>query len=164
MRLLSDQPLYLPGAYQRVVFQSLIQSSKTMRPVEKWKNSGLTRPLASRPRVIAILITLLLASFWNGSSILDALLRLTAVSSAPRSILIRENATIQWTACPDNSTFYCSFFAVPLDYDAPSAEDKTVIAMRMFPATVPSAERLGSLFTNPGVSRFDCSVSYIDLT
>ncbi|KAJ7813867.1 alpha/beta hydrolase fold-domain-containing protein [Mycena olivaceomarginata] len=109
-----------------------------MRPVEKWKNSGPTRPLASRPPSHRHFDHATFGVFLEWK--LDPRCSPTsdAVSSAPRSILIRENATIHF------------FFAVPLDYDAPSAEDKTVIAMRMFPATVPSAERLGSLFTNPG--------------
>ncbi|KAF8181193.1 Alpha/Beta hydrolase protein [Mycena galopus ATCC 62051] len=111
-----------------------------------WENPPQTASLASRPRIVVV-VAFLLACLWNGGTIFDTLKRLPAASS-PRSVLIRENATIQWTACPDNSTFYCSFFAVPLDYDAPSAEDKTVIAMRMFPAT--KSDRLGSVFTNPG--------------
>ncbi|KAJ7706732.1 hypothetical protein B0H17DRAFT_1192308 [Mycena rosella] len=103
----------------------------------------------SRPRFI-VAVALLLAALWNTSSISNALLGLRHCNIFPRPGLVRTNATLQWTACPDNSTFYCTFFAVPLDYDAPAAPDKTVIAMRMFPATVPASERLSSIFTNPG--------------
>lgn len=121
-----------------------------MHYLEKRKDPAKKTTLTSRPRLI-VLVALLLASFWHGSSFSNAVLRLTTLSSSQRPVILRENATIQWAACPDNSTFYCSFFTVPLDYDAPSAEDKTAIAMRMFPATVPTSERLGSIFTNPGV-------------
>nr|GAT54870.1 predicted protein [Mycena chlorophos] len=68
--------------------------------------------------------------------------------------LSRPNSTLEWTACPDNSTFYCTFFEVPLDYDVPddpdTDPDNVVLAMRVFPATVPVEERLGSIFMNPG--------------
>ncbi|KAJ7685794.1 TAP-like protein-domain-containing protein [Mycena polygramma] len=102
--------------------------------------------LGSPPRRrLIVVVALLLAFLCNWGLISNAIIR-AATSQPP--VLIRENATIQWTACPDNSTFYCSFFTVPLDYDAPCAEDKTVIAIRMFPAT--NSERIGSLFTNPG--------------
>ncbi|KAF7314917.1 hypothetical protein MIND_00005600 [Mycena indigotica] len=68
----------------------------------------------------------------------------------PPPLLHRPHTSLRWRECPDNSTFYCTFFEVPLDYDAPNDPEKTVIAMRMFPATVSSSERLGSVFTNPG--------------
>lgn len=72
----------------------------------------------------------------------------------PQSIakLSRPSSALDWSPCPDNATFYCSFFTVPLDYSAPWEDDKTHIAMRMYPASVGSDERLGSVFTNPGVS------------
>ncbi|KAJ6622216.1 Alpha/Beta hydrolase protein [Mycena sp. CBHHK59/15] len=101
--------------------------------------------LISRPRLVVV-VALLLVSLWNASSISHAIRN----CNVPRRVLVRPNATLQWTACPDNSTFYCSFFAVPLDYSDPLSDDKTVIAMRMFPATVPKSARLGSIFTNPG--------------
>ncbi|KAF7341146.1 hypothetical protein MVEN_01849400 [Mycena venus] len=124
-----------------------------MRSLEKRLDTGAppkrTLRVASRPRIVLV-IAFLLASLWNWGTIFSSPLRLAVSPYSQRSTIIRENATIQWTACPDNSTFYCSFFAVPLDYEAPSAEDNVVIAMRMFPATVPTSERLGSIFTNPG--------------
>ncbi|KAJ6563646.1 Alpha/Beta hydrolase protein [Mycena vulgaris] len=119
-----------------------------MRPVEKRDGFSQKIALPTRPR-FTIVVALLLVSLWNASSISHVILSLKS-SILPRSILVRDNATLQWTACPDNSTFYCSYFTVPLDYAVPSSPDKTVIAMRMFPATVPNSERLGSIFTNPG--------------
>ncbi|KAJ6480788.1 Alpha/Beta hydrolase protein [Mycena vitilis] len=108
------------------------------------KNTPILR-LGSPPRRRLIVVALLLAFLCNWGLVSNALNRV-ATSQSP--VLVRQNATIEWTACPDNSTFYCSFFPVPLDYDAPCAEEKTIIAMRMFPAT--NSERIGSLFTNPG--------------
>ncbi|KAJ6480802.1 Alpha/Beta hydrolase protein [Mycena vitilis] len=70
--------------------------------------------------------------------------------------LVRENSTIKWRACPDNASFLCTFLKVPLDYSnhgilPPSApEDYATIAMRLYPATVPTSQRLGTIFTNPG--------------
>ncbi|KAJ7080085.1 hypothetical protein C8R43DRAFT_1143160 [Mycena crocata] len=81
------------------------------------------KPLSSRPPIIVLLAFILVAL---------------------------QESTLQWTACPDSSTFYCIFFAVPLDYDAPSSGEGTVIAMWMFPTTVSDYGRLGSIFTNPG--------------
>lgn len=120
-----------------------------MYPVEKRGELSQKRALTSRPRFI-IVVALLLASLWNTGHLSHALLGWKDGLFSP-PVLVRANATLQWTQCPDNSTFYCSFFAVPLDYATPSSEAKTVIAMRMFPATVSASERLGSIFTNPGV-------------
>ncbi|KAJ7453146.1 Alpha/Beta hydrolase protein [Mycena latifolia] len=120
-----------------------------MYPSEKRGEFARKNGLASRPRFV-IAVALLLALLRNAGSISHVFLGLKLSTHLSRSTLVRPSATLHWMACPDNSTFYCTFFEVPLDYDAPSAEDKTVIAMRMFPATVPNSERLGSIFTNPG--------------
>ncbi|KAJ7080072.1 Alpha/Beta hydrolase protein [Mycena crocata] len=100
------------------------------------------KPLSSRPPII-VLLAFILVALWNISHTLHP-------RDRSPDILLRQESTLQWTACPDNSTFYCTFFAVPLGYDAPSSGDETVIAMRMFPATVSNSDRLGSIFTNPG--------------
>ncbi|KAJ6622149.1 TAP-like protein-domain-containing protein [Mycena sp. CBHHK59/15] len=67
-----------------------------------------------------------------------------------RSTLVREKSTLAWRACPDNSTFFCSFLTVPLDYSNPTAPDNSVVAIRLYPASVSHSERLGTIFTNPG--------------
>ncbi|KAF7295791.1 AB hydrolase-1 domain-containing protein [Mycena chlorophos] len=56
--------------------------------------------------------------------------------------LSRPNSTLEWTACPDNSTFYSP--------DNNDAENTVTLAMRVFPATVSAGDRLGSIFMNPG--------------
>ncbi|KAJ7197492.1 hypothetical protein C8J57DRAFT_1418178 [Mycena rebaudengoi] len=101
-------------------------------------------------------LALILVLLWNATLISQAVdgsirhcFNLKGILRRP-NILIRSNSTLQWVACPDNSTFYCSFFSVPLDYSTPSDEDKTAIAMRMYPSTAPKTARLGSIFTNPG--------------
>ncbi|KAJ7186421.1 hypothetical protein C8R46DRAFT_1184442 [Mycena filopes] len=122
-----------------------------MFPAEKRRWLQETPSFRSPPRLrLLLLVAVLLASLRNARSISDAILRLGTSSACSRSVITRQNATLKWTACPDNSTFYCSYFTVPLDYAEPEAEAKTVIAMRMFPATVTASERVGSIFTNPG--------------
>jgi hypothetical protein len=49
-----------------------------------------------------------------------------------------------------DAMIYVFPFTVPLDYSYPTAEDSSVISMRMLPATVPDSEQLGTIFTNPG--------------
>ncbi|KAJ7438206.1 Alpha/Beta hydrolase protein [Mycena galericulata] len=133
-----------------------------MFPVEKREEFGQHRAPSSRPsyRRLILLGALFLTLLWNDRTLSQfqfqfeeelrqALLRWKDRLSSP-SVPVRPGATLQWTSCPDNSTFYCSFFTVPLDYVAPRSDGKTVIAMRMFPATVSASERLGSIFTNPG--------------
>ncbi|GAA5854844.1 hypothetical protein JCM9279_005534 [Rhodotorula babjevae] len=57
---------------------------------------------------------------------------------------------IWWSQCPDDSTTYCGFLNVPLDYTDPKADEVVSLSLRMIPATVPPKEQLGYLFTNPG--------------
>ncbi|KAJ6531058.1 Alpha/Beta hydrolase protein [Mycena capillaripes] len=69
--------------------------------------------------------------------------------------LARENSKIKWQTCPDDASFFCAFLNVPLDYSNRTAtqlfpKNSATIAMRLYPATVPAAERLGTIFTNPG--------------
>ncbi|KAJ7137961.1 Alpha/Beta hydrolase protein [Mycena epipterygia] len=65
--------------------------------------------------------------------------------------LVRQKSTITWESCPDHSKLFCAFFAVPLDYsNLTGVQDRAIIAMRMYPATVPPSQRLGTIFTNPG--------------
>lgn len=57
---------------------------------------------------------------------------------------------IHWTNCPDVSGFKCGFVDLPMDYLDSNCPDRVNVALRMYPATVPSKQRLGSLFFNPG--------------
>ncbi|KAJ7772887.1 TAP-like protein-domain-containing protein [Mycena maculata] len=68
----------------------------------------------------------------------------------PKPNLIRKNSSLNWESCPDNSSFFCAFLTVPLDYSNRTTEDTAIIAMRMYPATVPPSQRLGTILTNPG--------------
>ncbi|KAJ6526211.1 TAP-like protein-domain-containing protein [Mycena vulgaris] len=78
----------------------------------------------------------------------------THLDSQPN--LVRENSTLKWKPCPDDHSFFCAFLLVPLDYSngtgvaQVSTEDRATIAMRVYPATVPTSQRLGTIFTNPG--------------
>ncbi|KAJ7058129.1 hypothetical protein C8F01DRAFT_1371567 [Mycena amicta] len=113
-----------------------------MFPVEKRVVIPRTRPLVHRPAVLLV-VALILASPW-------LLSKFDNVSLPKPHILARPNSTLRWASCPDNSTFYCTFFPVPLDYDVQDNADKAVLALRMYPATVPLEERLGTIMTNPG--------------
>ncbi|KAJ7739563.1 Alpha/Beta hydrolase protein [Mycena metata] len=124
-----------------------------MYPAEKQHRKSFS---LQRPRFQVVVVALFLAALWNHASIYELESNVLLPSNlanfwaSSHPLIVRENSTLKWEACPDNSTFYCSYFTVPLDYDEPDAEDKTVIAMRMFPAPVTASERLGSIFTNPG--------------
>ncbi|KAJ7289246.1 Alpha/Beta hydrolase protein [Mycena rebaudengoi] len=97
-------------------------------------------------------LTLLIVSTLWWPTCKSTILSHSLPSGSKETILpeIRNTAPLQWTPCPDMSSFRCSFFTVPLDYSNPTAEDSSVIAIRMLPATVPDSERLGTIFTNPG--------------
>ncbi|KAJ7720861.1 TAP-like protein-domain-containing protein [Mycena maculata] len=123
-----------------------------MYPVEKREESTTKRPFRTPRSRLIFLVAIFGASLWHIGPPSRGFVPWIDNLSSPHPLgrSVQENAHLQWTPCPDNSTFYCSFFAVPLDYATPSSEDKTVIAMRMYPATVSGSERLGSIFTNPG--------------
>ncbi|KAJ7154178.1 hypothetical protein C8R46DRAFT_1227785 [Mycena filopes] len=75
------------------------------------------------------------------------------VSSRARALLSLPRARepqIKWNTCPDDTSFLCSFLDVPLDYSDEASEDYATLAIRLYPATVPPSQRLGTIFTNPG--------------
>ncbi|KZO96037.1 alpha/beta-hydrolase [Calocera viscosa TUFC12733] len=57
---------------------------------------------------------------------------------------------IAWSPCADISEFECAFLRVPMDYTDPLPNETVSLALRRLPATAPVAERLGTLFVNPG--------------
>ncbi|KAF8335935.1 TAP-like protein-domain-containing protein [Cantharellus anzutake] len=71
---------------------------------------------------------------------------ITTVVAYDRYSPIAKNTT--WSKCPDDPTFLCGTFDVPLDW-TPGKESrgKATLAVIKYPAT---RERKGSLFVNPG--------------
>ncbi|KAF7320923.1 hypothetical protein HMN09_00179000 [Mycena chlorophos] len=139
-----------PRCDDRVIYTAACSlRPRPMFPVEKRVAVVPARPRERRPLFLTV-IAFILVSAWFAPRIRIPLPR--RLVHVHVQVLDRPQSSITWTACPDNSTFYCAFFPVPLDYDTPddSDGDRTVLAMRMFPATVPSEDRLGSIFTNPG--------------
>ncbi|KAJ7061526.1 hypothetical protein C8F01DRAFT_1137680 [Mycena amicta] len=93
-----------------------------MYAIEKSRDLKQTRPRSTRLLLLVVFLLLATAGGWN------------EIGYDARTI--RRSTAL--------------FFDVPLDYDAPTDPDKVVIALRMFPATVPFSERIGSIFTDPG--------------
>ena len=59
---------------------------------------------------------------------------------------------LAWKSCgtqPELERFLCATAQVPTDYDRPNGA-KTQIALTKLPASGDPAQRLGTLFTNPG--------------
>jgi hypothetical protein len=151
------------GNRRRPISDSLTLTIINMKKQDSGSHPPTRKPGGRNPLRFAPL-ALILVLLWNATLISQAVdgsirhcFNLKGILRRP-NILIRSNSTLQWVACPDNSTFYCSFFSVPLDYSTPSDEDKTVIAMRMYPSTAPKTARLGSIFTNPGVGSLEIHV------
>ncbi|KAJ7319325.1 Alpha/Beta hydrolase protein [Mycena albidolilacea] len=106
------------------------------------------KPLLYLPCLGILLVIQIIVWQWNRSD------------TIPKSFwnsrldLVREKSKIEWKICPDDPSFFCAFLAVPLDYSNRTLmqlhPQAATIAMRLYPATVPSAQRLGTIFTNPG--------------
>lgn len=107
-------------------------------------------PLRSRPGQSAyLLLCAILMILWNWRCFAIFLqLRMNSLPNFWGPTLVRE---IKWSVCPDDTGSFCSFLKVPLEYG--STQDYATVAMRMYPATVPPSQRLGTIFTNPGVRR-----------
>ncbi|KAF7337822.1 hypothetical protein MVEN_02005100 [Mycena venus] len=134
-----------------------------MKPKEQSNALKLQPPPTSgrkslRFHLLALLLVIQIA-FWNWSVAVDNgpwLLKSTTTfwNSGP-TLLVRENSTIKWRACPDDSSFFCAFLEVPLDYDSSRTSvqlhpQHATLALRMYPATAPASQRLGTIFVNPG--------------
>ncbi|KAJ7481027.1 alpha/beta hydrolase fold-domain-containing protein [Mycena galericulata] len=89
--------------------------------------------------IVFLLITHLFLRVWPLDGGLSWRVKLTIRDRLPN--LVREKSTLNWESCPDDPSFFCTFFAVPLDYlnstRAVSTGDQAIIAMRLFPATGP---------------------------
>ncbi|KAJ7766610.1 Alpha/Beta hydrolase protein [Mycena metata] len=101
-------------------------------------------PLRSRTGHSAyLLLCAILMILWNWPCFFLQLRMIMNSLSAPT--LVRE---IKWSVCPDDTGSFCFFLKVPLEYG--TTQDYATVAMRMYPATVPPSQRLGTIFTNPG--------------
>ncbi|KAJ7453101.1 Alpha/Beta hydrolase protein [Mycena latifolia] len=116
-------------------------------------------PLARRTRSCILpfvaLIILTQAAFWDwpicATRLLSRLKTGDLESHRPTN-LVREKSRLGWEACPDNHSYFCAFLPVPLEYSnrTEATEDRAILALRLYPATVPPTQRLGTIFTNPG--------------
>ncbi|KAJ7029410.1 Alpha/Beta hydrolase protein [Mycena alexandri] len=112
----------------------------------------LKLPLWSRPGHLLCALLMAQMLLWNWPCFADLFCsQMTSLSNfwvPTAATLAREKSEIEWSVCPDDIGFSCSFLRVPLDYG--TTGDYATLAMRMYPATVPPSQRLGTIFTNPG--------------
>jgi pimeloyl-ACP methyl ester carboxylesterase len=70
------------------------------------------------------------------------------VAEEPAELAAFYGRAVSWHSCDDDDLFDCGAVTVPVDYADPTG-GTTSIALRRLEASVP-AERIGSLFINPG--------------
>jgi pimeloyl-ACP methyl ester carboxylesterase len=70
------------------------------------------------------------------------------VDPEPAALAAFYGKPVAWQECDDDDLYDCGTVEVPVDYTRPRGAT-TTIALRRLPASVP-AERIGSLFINPG--------------
>jgi hypothetical protein len=134
-----------------------MSSAATMKP----KESNL---LKLRPPLASSRKSLLYLPFLGVLLVIQVIVwQWSRFDTTPKSFwnsrvdLVREKSKIEWKICPDDPSFFCAFLAVPLDYSNRTLmqlrPQTATIAMRLYPATAPSAQRLGTIFTNPGARK-----------
>ncbi|CAM4194607.1 alpha/beta hydrolase [Kibdelosporangium persicum] len=95
------------------------------------------------------------------SAVLAGILAAGSVLAAPAAVAQQQQSAVpavQWGACPEGSLnnvppadkplFSCATYTVPLDHDKPRKETISLALMRR--AASNQAQRIGSLFLNPG--------------
>ena len=103
-------------------------------------------------RLLAVLSLLLLVVVWRNSplstcqSILHFSHRLVPTKNVAETL---QHSSVSWKACEGQPDFLCASMSVPKDYTN-SSSGRASIALAKLPASVPTREKLGSIFLNPG--------------